>query len=61
MLDIVVIFSATKLGDLLELKVVSSSLSPSKLVDDALFVDVDGAMVGESISVSPVRAKSRSF
>ena len=58
----VVIFSATKPGDLLELKVVLTSLSPSKLDDDdALFVDVDGAMVGVSTSVSPVRAKSRSF
>ena len=61
MLDIVVIFSATKLGDLLELKVVLSSLSPSKLEDDALFVDADGAIVGVSSSVSPVRAMSRSF
>ena len=57
----VVIFSATKPGDLLELKVVLSSLSPSILEDDALFVDVDGAIVGVSSSVSPVRAKSRSF
>ena len=58
----VVIFSVTELGNSLGFIVVITSLSPSNLnVDDVLFVDVDGAMVGESIGVSPVRAKSRSF
>ena len=58
----VVTFSATKLVDSLGFKVVIDSLSPSNLdVDDTLFVDIDGAMVGVSTSVAPVRAKSRSF
>ena len=56
-----VTFSAIKLGDSFGFKVVIDSLSPSNLdVDDVLFVDIDGAMVGVSTSVAPVRAKSRS-
>ena len=62
MLDIVDIFSVTELGNLLEVNVVIDSFSPSNFdVEEVLFVDVGGAIVGVSSSVSPVRAKSRSF
>ena len=58
----VVICSVTELGDLLEFKVVITSLSTSNLdVDDVTFVDVGGAKVGVSIGISPVLAKSRSI
>ena len=58
----VVIFSVTELGNLFEVNVVIDSFSPSNFdVEEVLFVDVGGAIVGVSTSVSPVWARSRSF
>ena len=62
MLGTVVTFSVTGLGDLLEFGVVIISLFPSNLdVDNILFVDVGGATVGVSTSMSPIPAMSISF